>query len=417
MEARHRQTLTKLSSIRDHQVREVPVMLVNRRNSALIALGVAIGMTSATAAPQEPPARPVQVGHLEFVTGLMGDQPAGVAVTKSGRLFVTFPRHDGDVAFTVGEVKDGVPVAYPSAELNQATIERASSTLFSVQTLQVDASDHLWMLDTGTLQFGTSPVQGAPKLVEVDLGSDRVVRIIPIPPEALVATTALKDFRLDFHRGAAGTVFVTDSAPGREALVVLDVSSGRALRRLTGNPAVSAQGRTPIVGFEPLLTSPTQPSRNGHPKPWLVGLNAVELSADRTTLYFSSFTGRELYSISAADLSNPAVANQDLRVVDEGNIGMGGHFALDTDGQLYFLDIERDAIYRRAVDGSVQLVVTDPHLMWPDTMAIAPDGYLYVTTSQHDRRAEFHHGGELRRKPYGLFKVFIGFGPVRAAER
>jgi hypothetical protein len=160
MEARHRQTLTKLSSTRDAQVREVPVMLVSRRNLVWLALGVAICVTSATATPQEPPARPVQVGHLELVTGLMGDQPAGVAVTKSGRPFVTFPRHDGNVAFTVGDVKDGVPVAYPSAELNQATIERASSTLFSVQTLQVDASDHLWMLDTGHTSIRDSASSG-----------------------------------------------------------------------------------------------------------------------------------------------------------------------------------------------------------------------------------------------------------------
>jgi hypothetical protein len=50
-------------------------------------------------------------------------------------------------------------------------------------------------------------------------------------------------------------------------------------------------------------------------------------------------------------------------------------------------------------------------------MAIGPDDYLYVTTSQHDRRAEFHDGEDLRRKPYGVFKVFVGSEPVRAAER
>ena len=61
-------------------------------------------------------------------------------------------------------------------------------------------------------------------------------------------------------------------------------------------------------------------------------------------------------------------------------------------------------------------MATDPRLIWPDTMAIGPDGYLYITTSQHDRRAEFHQGDDLRQKPYGLFKVFIGSGPVRAKE-
>lgn len=379
---------------------------------AWLAFGTARGASAPDTIARDPPARPIQIGQLQLVAGLLGDQPAGIAVSSSGRLFVTFPRHDGAVAFTVAEIKHGLPIAFPSAQLNHAMSRRASSTLFSVQTLQIDTADHLWMLDTGTLHFGNPPVPGAPKLLEVDLDSNRVVRIVPIPAAALVPTSALKDFRLDFHRGPAGTVFITDSAPGHEALIVLDISSGRAIRRLVGNPAVSARGRTPIVGFEPLLVS----IPDGRAKPWLVGLNALELSADRNTLYFSSFTGRELYSVSAADLSNPAVRDQGLRIVDEGNIGMGGHFALDSDGNLYFLDIERDAIYRRTPLGRIQLVVTDPRLIWPDTMAIGADDYLYVTTSQHDRRAEFHQGEDLRRRPYGLFRVFIGSGPVRATR-
>jgi hypothetical protein len=40
-------------------------------------------------------------------------------------------------------------------------------------------------------------------------------------------------------------------------------------------------------------------------------------------------------------------------------------------------------------------VVVDPRLMWPDTMAIGPDQYLYFTTSQRDRRTEFHNDTEL----------------------
>jgi sugar lactone lactonase YvrE len=380
-------------------------------------VGIAACAGSEGVMAQEPPSRPTQIGNLELVTGLMADQPAGIAVSKSGRLFVTFPRHDGPVAFTVGEIRGKGTFAYPNVDLNHASTENAANTLFSVQTLQVDASDHLWMLDTGTLQFGEPPVPGALKLVEVDLGSNKVVRIIPLPSEAVVPTSALKDFRLDFHRGAAGTVYITDSAPGREALIVLDISSGCAMRRLTGISEVSARGSTPIVGYEPLLEWPARSIKNGSPKPWLVGLNAIELSADSNTVYFSAFTGRRLYSVSAADLSNPAVNDQSLHVVYEGDIGMGGHFVLDANHRLYFLDIARDAIYRRTPDGRVQLVVTNPHLIWPDTMAIGPDEYLYATTSQHDRRAEFHDGEDLRQRPYGLYRVFIGSQPARAAER
>jgi sugar lactone lactonase YvrE len=374
----------------------------------------------AAAVAQTPPSRPARVGNLELVASLMGDQPAGIAISDSGRLFITFPRHDGPVPFSVGEMKDGHPVAYPNESLNHADPSRPADTLFSVQTLLIDASNRLWMLDTGTLQFGEPPIKGAPKLVAVDLDSGRLIRTIPLPPDALVPGSALKDFRFDFHRGQEGVAFITDSAPGSEALIVLDLTSGHAQRRLTGSPAVGARpGRTPIVGYEPLLEWPAKSIQGGAPKPWLVGLNAIELSADRNTVYFSAFTGRRLYSIDPGDLAALVVDDAKLvaKVASVGDIGMAGHFTLDTDGRLYFMDMEQNAIFRRTADGRVQTVVVDPRLMWPDTMAIGPDQYLYVTTSQHDRRPEFHDGEELRQHPYGLFRVFVGAGPVRATER
>ena len=366
---------------------------------------------------QTPPSRPATVGNLELVASLMGDQPAGLAITDSGRLLVTFPRHDGAVAFTVGEVKQGQIVAYPNAELNKATKERPADTLFSVQSLRLDVPHRLWMLDTGTLQFGEPPVKGAAKLIAVDLNSDGIIRTVVLPSEALVPKSALKDFRIDFHRGQSGTVFITDSAPGSEALIVLDLQSGHAMRRLAGIPAVSAQpGRTPIVGLEPLLEWPGKSSGQARPKPWLVGLNALELSADGKTLYFSAFTGGRLYSVDADDLSNPAVDDGKLasEVTEVGDVGMGGHFALDASGGLFFLNIEQNAIFRRAADGRTEAVVVDPRLMWPDTLAIGTDRYLYVTTSQHDRRPEFHGGKELRQRPYGLYRVFVSSGPATA---
>jgi hypothetical protein len=53
-------------------------------------------------------------------------------------------------------------------------------------------------------------------------------------------------------------------------------------------------------------------------------------------------------------------------------LGMAGHFTLDTDGRLYFMDMEQNAILRRTAKGRIQAVVVDPRLMWPDTMAIGP---------------------------------------------
>jgi sugar lactone lactonase YvrE len=288
--------------------------------------------------------------------------------------------------------------------------------LFSVQTFQVDESDHLWMLDTGTLQFGKPPVPGAPKLLEVDLASDKIVRTVQLPAEALVANSALKDFRLDFNRGRGGVAFITDSAPNSEALIVLDLASRRTVRRLVGSPTVSAHsGRTAIVGYEPLFVSGDGKQQEGR-TPWSVGLNALELSAKNETVYFAAFTGRRLYAISADLLADFATDDGKVTasVRNLGDIGVAGHFVLDAKEQLYFMDMEQNAIYRRESGGRIALVVADPRLIWPDTMAIGPDQYLYVMTSQHDRRPEFHDGTELRQQPYGVYRVFIGSDPMRA---
>jgi sugar lactone lactonase YvrE len=324
---------------------------------------------------------------------------------------VAFPRHDGDVAYAVGEIKDGQIRPFPNLQVNRAG-SRALDALFSVQSLLVDTSDRLWMLDTGVTKVGEAPVPGGPKLAVVDLRTDHVVRTMPIPGDGLVLQSALKDFRIDFRRGREGTAFITDSAPGAEALIILDLATGKAVRRLDGAVQVrSTSDIVPIVGSQPLLVWPGQ----GAPRPFAVGLNGLELSADGETLYFNSFTGRHLYAISTDALRDPAISNEELarRIKLVGSIGVAGHLSIDSDGRLYVMDMEQNAVFRRAPDGRVETIVADPRLMWPDTLAIGPDEYLYVTSSQHDRRPQFHDGEDLRERPFAVYRVFVGAGPVR----
>lgn len=66
---------------------------------------------------------------------------------------------------------------------------------------------------------------------------------------------------------------------------------------------------------------------------------------------------------------------------------------------------------RRQHNGAWETVAHDPHLMWTDTMSIATDGYLYVTANQLHRQAKYQKG-ELRYKPYTLFRIRIDAQPV-----
>ena len=39
-----------------------------------------------------------------------------------------------------------------------------------------------------------------------------------------------------------------------------------------------------------------------------------------------------------------------------------------------------------------ETLVFDPRVIWPDTLALAGDGYLYVINNQLNRQPRFHHG-------------------------
>lgn len=73
---------------------------------------------------------------------------------------------------------------------------------------------------------------------------------------------------------------------------------------------------------------------------------------------------------------------------------------------------EHNAILRRSPDRKWETVTHDPRLLWPDTLSLAADGYLYVMANQLHRQARFHKGHDLRQKPYTLFRVHVDAQPV-----
>jgi hypothetical protein len=108
--------------------------------------------------------------------------PTGVSVSRTGRVFVCYPKWGDEVVFTVGELRDGGVVAFPSQELNDNRSDVDPERLVSVQSIVVDPADRLWLLDTGSPVFAPTD-HGGPKLVCVDLTTDTVVRTILFPTD------------------------------------------------------------------------------------------------------------------------------------------------------------------------------------------------------------------------------------------
>src|SRR5215210_927537 len=122
------------------------------------------------------------VGSVELVHAFPDQMPTGVTVTDDGRIFVCYPRWGDPVAFTVAELRGGKEVPYPNAEFNVLDARRPADCLVSVQSVVVDPAGRLWLLDTGSTEFGP-PIADGPKLVCVDLESDDVVQTIRFPAD------------------------------------------------------------------------------------------------------------------------------------------------------------------------------------------------------------------------------------------
>jgi sugar lactone lactonase YvrE len=84
----------------------------------------------------------------------------------------------------------------------------------------------------------------------------------------------------------------------------------------------------------------------------------------------------------------------------------------DAQGRLYLTDYEHNAVRRRGTDGQYETLVHDPRAMWPDTLSLGHDGFLYFTANQLHRQPRFHNGRDLREKPYVLFRVKTDGSPV-----
>src|SRR3954466_5204325 len=99
------------------------------------------------------------IGTLETVHIFDGGpMPTGVSVSAAGRIFVNFPKWGADVAFTVAEIRDGVPVPYPDQAWNDPSGDDDKDAFVSVQSIVVDPADRLWVLDTGSPPF--QPTEG-----------------------------------------------------------------------------------------------------------------------------------------------------------------------------------------------------------------------------------------------------------------
>jgi sugar lactone lactonase YvrE len=367
--------------------------------------------TNAPAAAARDYASDRTIGHIEPVFEFYDAMPTGVSVAANGRIFINYPRWGDDVPFTVAELRDGKAIPYPDAATNAFDPARRDKTLSSVQSVVVDPANRLWLLDTAAPGFA-APLEGAVKLVAVDLATDKVSRTIVLSGPAILPTTYVNDVRFDLRKGKAGVAYITDSSiSGPGGIIVVDLASGESWRKLSGHISTSPDPAfIPVVEGERLAVR----EKGKPPVSLTVASDGIAISADGEALYFCPLSSRHLYSVPTASLLDRSASEELVAaaILDLGEKGASDGLEADNQGHVYAGDYERNSIRRRGTDGEWVTIAHDPRILWPDTLSVASDGYLYFTANQLHRQQQFHEGKDLREKPYVLFRLRIDAGPV-----
>jgi sugar lactone lactonase YvrE len=318
----------------------------------------------------------------------------GVAVDAK-RIFVAGPRWTGSRGPALGLVEGGAVVPYPDAAWNAwRPGGDAAAAFVNVNAVHLGPDGDLWVVDTGSPDFGGDPLPGGAKLVRIDLRTNRVVRIYLFGSRIALPGSYVDDVRLNGRHA-----YLTDA--GRPGLIVLDLETGAARRVLDGHVSVTAPSDRDIELSGRVIRAP-----NG--SPLRVHADPLEISPDGRWLYFGPLAG-PWSRIETRALGDAALAADALtqKVEPWADLPPVGGTALAADGTLYFTDLALNAVRARAPDGTVRTLLADPKLHWVDAPFLDRRGNLWLPVPQMDRSDLFVGADGPRQWPVQLYRIKV----------
>ena len=365
------------------------------RQPEAAASPAAAGSATTAAAPAAPANSPLQV-----VAEFNDPQMVGVAVEPGGKIFACFPRWDWNPAYPVAEVgPHNTLKPYPNASWcmwNDSVKNEPLKHWICPQSVFIDKAGMVWVLDPAApgLKF---TVPGGPKLVKTDPKTGQVLLTIPFPESVAPRKSYLNDVRIDLQNNYA---YMTESGTG--ALVVTDLKTLQSRRLLSSHPSMKAEkGLVIKAAGHAMLDLQGKPAQ--------FNVDGIALSTDNTYLYYCPLTGHKLYRIKTAALRDAALKDAQLaqQVETVGEIPATDGLEIDAANNVYLTSFENSALMRRTPAGTIETLVQDDRLQWPDTYSLTADGTLYVANSSIHKTPNWNKGVGQPRPPFRIFKMAI----------
>jgi len=343
---------------------------------------------------------------VETVASFRDIVPRGIAITSDSRMFLCCPRGHNAEMPTLVEVREGKSIPYPNAQMNKLDMLHPVQCFISAMAAAVDNDNHLWVLDNG--RKGRTLIYGGAKLVGIDLSTNAVFKTILLKNYVLSPDIVLYDLEIAPLHGKSGTALVSGSgslAPG--ILLVSDLDSGHTMHRLHQHESVRPNENS-VVFVEGELIRVRKD--NEVQNEWLPGVFGLTINGDQDRLYYSAVTSQDIFSVDLNKLCDPNIDNKEVektvKHVDY-KVALGTGIECDKQNRIYLSDVEHNAIWRRHLDGSIDIVARSDKLHYPDHLFIANDGYLYITASHYRHGTRFICGEDERVPPFEVLRVFV----------
>ncbi|BEU27473.1 L-dopachrome tautomerase-related protein [Paraburkholderia sp. 22B1P] len=318
-----------------------------------------------------------------------------VVVDPRGRVIVSAPRWTGNRGPAVAIAMDnGELSAYPDVSWNSwKQGDDASHAFVSVNAIHESGEGEIWVVDTGTPEFGGTPIENGAKIVRIDSRRDRVMRVYPLPSDVLRPHSYIDDIRINGKHA-----YLTDAGEG--AILVLNLEDGAVRRLFDGETFVSARpGDKIIVNGKVLRTADGLALR--------VNADPLELSPDGKYLIFGPLSGPmsqiETRYLDDGSLGEPLIAHHvttwfaDMPPV--------GGTAMDANGNFYYTPLADNSLMRRTPDGVISTLVRDERLRWVDAPFLDGKGNIFLPVPQIDGAPAFNDGRSTMKRPFQLYRL------------
>lgn len=324
----------------------------------------------------------------------------GVTTSDDGRLFVGFPRIEGEPGIRVGEIKkNGAIIPYPDDSWNNwKTGDPVGQKIVRPNSLRIGPDGNLWIVDTGAPRMGDNALPEAAKLIVVNLKNNKVIRTI-----SLAGVMKEKSF-IDDLRIYDNTIYLTDAA--EPALIVMNKSTGKG-RRVLENDSSTTDYISLRAEGKIMQTADGQEVR--------IHADQLEVSPDGKYLYFQPVSG-PLSRIERKYLNDTELNDKQLstHIVKWFKTPTTGGTAIDADGNIYVSDVDASRIIKINPKGESETLISDPRLIWSDALWIDNHGYLWLPVGQLNRLSVFQNGSSKIEFPVHVYKIKIKAKPFRS---